>query len=568
MADKKTIVIVGGVAGGASCAARARRLNEDAEIILIERGANISFANCGLPYYIGGVIEDREDLLVMTSEKMFGWFNIDIRTNTEVTKINRDKKEVIAKNLSTGKEKTVSYDALVLSPGAIPIKPPIPGIESDKIHTLRNMEDTDKIKSLVDGKNAKHVVVVGGGYIGLEMVEALRDKEIKVTLVELLPQVMAVADAEFAAPLHDELKNHGVDLKLETSAAGFKDNGDKLDVELSTGGSVTCDFCILAIGVRPEVNLAKDAGLEIGKRGGIKVDDHMQTSDPDIYAVGDAIEVTDFVSNVQTLIPLAGPANRQGRIAADNILGRDSVYKKTQGTAICKVFDLAIGMTGMSERALKANNMNYEKIYVHPFSHASYYPNACPTTLKLMFDPKDGKIFGAHCVGRKGIDKRIDVIAMAIRGGLTVYDLEDVELCYAPPFGSAKDPVNFLGFAASNILRDDMHSCQVEEILANPDKFCLVDVRNRDEVEETALIPGAHNIPLTEVRSKLSELPKDKEIITYCQVGLRGYIAYRILIQKGYKVRNLIGGYRTYRDITGTSLPLAPNKKVKDASMI
>lgn len=568
MTDKKKIVIVGGVAGGASCAARARRLNEDAEIIMFERGSNISFANCGLPYYIGGVIEEREDLLVMTSEKMFGWFNIDIRTNTEVIKINRDKKEVVAKNLSTGEEKSISYDALVLSPGAAPIKPPIPGIESEKVYTLRNMEDTDKIKKLVDAKSTKHVVVVGGGYIGLEMVEALRDIDINVTLVELLPQVMAVADPEFASPLHDELTNHGVDLKLETSAAGFKENGDKLDVELSTGESVTCDFCILAIGVRPEVDLAKDAGLDIGERGGIKVDDYMRTNDPDIYAVGDAVEVTDFISDMKMLIPLAGPANRQGRIAADNIFGRNSVYKKTQGTAICKVFNLAIGMTGMSEKSLKANNINYEKVYVHPFSHASYYPGACPTTLKLMFDPKDGKILGANAVGRKGIDKRIDVIAMAIRGGLTVYDLEEVELCYAPPFGSAKDPVNFLGFAASNILRDDMKPCQIEEVLANPDNFYLVDVRNRDEVEETSLIPGAHNIPLPEIRSKLGEIPKDKEIISYCQVGLRGYIAYRILIQKGYNVRNLIGGYRTYRDIIGKSLPLAPKKKVKDASMI
>ncbi len=430
------------------------------------------------------------------------------------------------------------------------------------------MEDTDKIKKLVDDKKTEHVVVVGGGFIGLEMTEAFREQNIKVTLIELLPQVMASVDPEFAAPLHNELKSHDVDLKLETSAAGFKDNGDRLDVELSTGGSITCDFCILAIGVKPEVYLAKEAGLDLGELGGIKVDDHMRTSDPNIYAVGDAIEVTDFVSNNKALIPLAGPANRQGRIAADNIFGRDSVYKKTQGTSICKVFDLAISMTGMSEKSLKANNMNYEKIYVHPFSHADYYPNPCPITLKLMFDPKDGKILGAQAVGQQGIDKRIDVIAVAIRGGLTVYDLEEIELCYAPPFGSAKDPVNFMGFVASNILRDDMKPCQVEEVLANPDQFYLVDVRNRDEVEQTSLIPGAHNIPLSEIRSKLDELPNDREIVVYCQVGLRGYIAYRILCQTGFNVRNLIGGYRTYRDIIGTSLPLTPKKKARHASTI
>lgn len=568
MADKLRIVIVGGVAGGASCAARCRRLSENAEIIMIERGGNISFANCGLPYYLGGVIEDREDLLVQTPEKMYGWFRIDIRTHTEVTNIDRAKKEVITKHLSTGEEKRVPYDYLVLSPGAEPIKLLIPGSDSDKIFTLRNLEDTDDIFDFILLKKPKNVLVIGGGYIGLEMVEALVKNDINVTLVELLPQVMNVIDHEFASPLHMELQKHGVELKLGTSVKAFKEKDIHLLAELSNNETIQSDFCIMAVGINPETKLAKDAGLEIGKSRGIKVDNHMRTSDPSIFAVGDAIESIGLICNTGMLMPLAGIANKQGRIAADNIFGRDTTFKKTQGTAICKVFDLAIGMTGLNEKNLKKNQIPYEKVYIHPFSHASYYPGACPTTIKLLFDPESGKILGAQAIGMDSIDKRIDVIAMAIRGRLTVFDLEDVELAYAPPFGSAKDPANFAGFVASNMIKKDMHVCYVEEILEKSDGILLLDVRNRDEVEQTSLIPGAINIPLPEVRGKLDDLPKDKEIIVYCQVGIRGYIAHRILSQRGFKSRNLAGGYRTWRDMTGKPLPLMPKKKLKDASKI
>jgi NADPH-dependent 2,4-dienoyl-CoA reductase/sulfur reductase-like enzyme/rhodanese-related sulfurtransferase len=556
MAGAKKVVIVGGVAGGASAAARARRLSEDVHITLIERGNNISFANCGLPYYIGGTIIERENLLVSTPEKMSGWYNIDIRTQTEIIKIDRKKKEVVARNLLSSEETRIPYDALVLSPGAAPIRPSIPGVESSKIYTLRNLEDTDKIRKACFEGNAQRAVVIGGGYVGLEMAEAFRDLDMEVTIVELLPQVMNVADIELAHSLHRELKKHGVVLKLGISATGFIEKDNALEVKLSDGSSIACDIAILAIGVRPETSLAKDAGLKIGDRGGVMVDEHMRTSDPDIYAVGDAVQTGHLISDYQMFIPLAGPANRQGRIAADNIFGRDSKYQKTQGTAICKVFDLAIGMTGLSEKALVAEKIPYEKVYIYPFSHATYYPGACPMMLKVMFDPKSGKILGAQAVGKDGIDKRIDVLAMAIRAGMTVFDLEHVELSYAPPFGSAKDPVNYAGFVASNIIKGDVKPCHVEEIVLNPDKFFLLDVRNHEEIDQMGLIPNAVNIPLAKLRGKLDTLPKGKEIVAYCLVGLRGYIACRILSQKGFNARNLIGGYRAYRDCTGDPLPL------------
>jgi NADPH-dependent 2,4-dienoyl-CoA reductase/sulfur reductase-like enzyme/peroxiredoxin family protein/rhodanese-related sulfurtransferase/TusA-related sulfurtransferase len=551
MSGKKRVLIVGGVAGGASAAARARRLSEDAEIIMFERGEYISFANCGLPYHIGGVIKDRESLLVQTPETFNARFRIDVRTNTEVISINREEKTVIAKNLKTGDEQEEAYDELILSPGAEPVRPPLPGSDLDRVLTLRNIADMDAIKRLIDEELPAHAVVIGGGYIGLEMAESLRDREVKVTMVELMNQVMGPVDPEMATPLHHELIINGVDLRLSTSVNAFEHADNGLRVKLSNGETLSCELAILAIGVRPETTLARAAGLEIGERGGILVDGHMRTSDPAIYAVGDAVEVTDFVGGFQTVIPLAGPANRQGRIAADNIFGRASTYKKTQGTGICKVFDMAVGMTGMNEKMLSRMDIPYEKVYVHPASHAGYYPGAHPISLKIMFDPENGTLLGAQAVGTDGIDKRIDVLAVAIRAGMTVYDLEELELSYAPPFGSAKDPVNYAGFVAANILRGDAGFCHVNEIAAPGEGQLILDVRTPEETQ-AGIIPGAINIPIDALRERLGELPENREILIYCEVGLRGYLATRILTQHGYSCRNLLGGYKTWKAVTRT----------------
>ncbi|MFA6174619.1 MAG: FAD-dependent oxidoreductase [Kiritimatiellales bacterium] len=556
MASKK-IIIIGGVAGGASAAARARRLSEEAEIILIERGPYVSFANCGLPYHIGGEIADRDRLLVTTPEQLRARFRIDVRTRNEVTVIDPAKKEVEIKNPESGKVYREAYDALVLSPGAEPIRPPIPGIESPKVLSLRNMEDMDRIIKALDGK--QHAAVIGGGYIGLEMAEALRRRGVATTLIELAPQVMSPADPEMVSILHQELTIHGVDLRLGTSVTGFSESAKGLKLSLSSGETLETGVAILAIGVKPETALAKAAGLELGPRGGIKVNDRMQTSDANIYAVGDAVEVTDFITRQSALIPLAGPANRQGRIAADNIFGRDSHYKDTQGTAICKVFNLAIGMTGLSEKAAKRAGIPFEKIYVHPASHASYYPGAAPLSIKMIFDPQTGKVLGAQAVGSDGVDKRIDVFAVAIRAGLTVYDLEELELSYAPPFGSAKDPVNFAGFVAANALRGDVKLCQVDDVVKPAVHQKLLDVRTLGEVA-AGTIPGAKNIPVDELRARLGELSKEKEYLVFCKVGQRGYLACRILAQNGFKCRNLTGGYTTYQRAAGMPAAEMPEK--------
>ncbi|MBL8014290.1 MAG: FAD-dependent oxidoreductase, partial [Candidatus Omnitrophica bacterium] len=440
------ILIVGGVAGGASAAARARRLSEEAEIMIFERGEHVSFANCGLPYHIGGAIKDRQKLLVQTPESLWKRFRIDVRVRTEIIKINCKEKTVIAKNLVNGEETQEIYDYLILSPGADPIKPPMPGLDLSPVMTLRNITDMDRIKQRIDTHQAQHVIIVGGGYIGLEMAEAVRERGLNATMIELSNQVMGPADPEMAYYLHEELRKYQVDLKLGVSVKAFSSQGSGIKAELSNGQSVSGDLVVLAIGVKPEVSLARMAGLEIGQRGGIVVNEHMRTSDPSIFAVGDAVEIDEFVTGTKALIPLAGPANRQGRIAADNIFGRASIYRKTQGTAVCKLFDLTMAMTGVSEKILTRLNRPFEKIYIHSNHHASYYPGAHPISFKLLFDPHDGKILGAQAVGREGVDKRIDVLAVALRAGMTVYDLENLELCYAPPYGSAKDPVNFLGF--------------------------------------------------------------------------------------------------------------------------
>lgn len=557
MSEHKRVVIVGGVAGGASAAVRARRLSETADIIMFERGRYVSFANCGLPYHIGGEIEDRDQLLVQTPEKLNARFRIDVRVRHEVVRVDRERSEVVVRNLDNGEEFRQGYDNLVLSPGAEPIIPPIPGAESGRVLTLRNMADMDAINHLLAEKMPRSAVVVGGGYIGLEMVEALRNRGLEVTLVELAEQVMGPADAEMVTPLHQELVLQGVDLRLGVSATEFMQNGggnhpDVLRVRLSNGETVSCGLVVMAVGVRPEVKIAKEAGLEIGRLGGIVVDDHMRCSDPNVFAVGDAVEVKDFLSDAASLIPLAGPANRQGRIAADNIFGGDSTYKKTQGTAICKVFNLGIGMTGMSEKALLKAGIAQEKVYVHPASHAGYYPGASPVSLKLLFDPSDGRILGAQAVGAAGVDKRIDVLATAIRAGMSVFDLEELELAYAPPYGSAKDIVNYAGFAAANVLRGDVDLCHSDNMQKPTADQELLDVRTDDEVS-VGTIGNAMHIPIDQLRDHLGKLSKDKEWLVFCQVGLRGYLACRILMQHGFKCRNLTGGYKTYLMVVCTA---------------
>ena len=553
------LLIVGGVAGGASSAARARRLDEKTEIVMFERGPDISFANCGLPYHIGGTIADREKLLVTTPEIMQRKYNFDVRTQTEVVSIDREKKEVVAKNLKTGEEYTESYDALILSPGAAPMRPPIPGIDHPNVLSLRNLQDMDKIIENLDGK--KNAAVIGGGYIGLEMAEALRELDIATTLIELAPQVMGPADPEMATPLHQELRLFGVDLRLETSVTEFKETADGMTVILSDGKTLSVDVAILAIGVVPETRLAVEAGLEIGQTRGIKVDAHMKTSDDAIYAVGDAVEITDYATRQPALIPLAGPANRQARIAADNIFGRESIYKNTQGTSICKVFNMAIGMTGLSEKMARRHGIAYEKIYVHPGSHAGYYPGSHPVSFKLLFDPKTGKVLGAQAVGADGVDKRIDVIAVAIRAGLTVEDLSEMELSYAPPFGSAKDVINYAGFVASDVLSGDTKIYHAEEALNPQDHQKLIDVRNEEEVA-LGTIRGAKNIPLHTIRENLDKFSPEKEYLVFCQVGLRGYLACRILEQNGIKCRNLSGGYKSFMLATDQQITPIPETEI------
>ena len=545
MSGPLRIAIVGGVAGGMSAAARARRLSETAEITVFERGEHVSFANCGLPYHVAGVIPDRRRLLVQTPQSLRARFALDVRVNSEVVRIDRAAKELVVRERS-GREYRHGYHALVLSPGAEPLRPPIPGSDHPRVRTLRSLEDMDAIVDLLGRAPSRTVLVAGAGYIGLEMAEALRQRGAAVVLVERLAQVMAVADADMVAPLHDELRRHGVDLRLSTSVQAFEPAaGDGLVALLSDGTRVECGFALLAVGVRPETRLAREAGLSLGPSGGIRVDAQMRTSDPAIWAVGDAVEVTDLVRDQPALIPLAGPANRQGRIAADTILGRPSRYSATQGTAVCKVFDLAFAMTGASERSLQRAGIAYRRVYVHPADHATYYPGAQPISLKLLFAPEDGRILGAQAVGRAGVDKRIDVLATALRAEMTVYDLEELELCYAPPFGSARDAVNMAGFVAANVLRGDVALWEPEELAGVGSQPLLVDVRTPAEFR-AGTIPGAVCLPVDELRQRAGELPKDRELLLFCRVGQRGYVAARLLSQLGFRVRNLSGGYLRY----------------------
>ncbi len=542
----KKLVIIGGVAGGASAAARARRLNEDAEIILFERGEYISFANCGLPYHVSGEIPRRDALVLQTPESFKARFNVDVRLHNEVLAIDRQERCVQVKNRLTGETYRESFDALILSPGAAPVRPPIPGLDSPGVFSLRNLPDMDRIIAALEQGQPTHATVVGGGFIGLEMMEALRERGVAVTLLELSGQVMAPVDLEMANMVHQSIVDHGVDLRLNCGLESVETTAEGLLLTLGNGEQLRTGLLVSAIGVKPEIQLAVDAGLAIGPLGGIQVDPQMRTSDPAIFAVGDAVEETDLLTGEPVLIPLAGPANRQGRIAANNVFGANDSYNRTQGTAICRVFDLAVASTGLNEKRLLRAGIPFEKVYVHAASHANYFPGAHPVSLKLLFAPDGGKLLGAQAVGKDGIDKRIDVLAVAIRAGLTVYDLQEMELTYAPPFGSAKDVLNQAGFVASNALKGETRLCHSEQ-MANPgEDQLLLDIRNPGELTQTGTLEGAINIPLDQLRDRLGELPRDKEILVFCQVGLRGHVAYRMLVNRGFSARNLTGGYKTY----------------------
>ena len=555
--NNKRILIVGGVAGGASCAARARRLSESAEIIMFDRGEYVSFANCGLPYFVGNVIKKEQNLIVATPELFRKRFKIDVRLQSEIVAIDRDNSRIRVKDCRSGEMYHEKYDALVLAPGASPVKPTMPGIDLPGIFSLRTIPDSRLIKAWIARRNAKHALIVGGGYIGMEMTDNLVNMGLAVTIVEMQPQVMPLLDPEMASPIHAELIKRGVRLRLNESVTGFEKNQDEsISARLKSGTIEEADLVILSIGVRPEIRLAEDAGLEIGRRRGIRVDKHMRTSDEKIWAVGDAVEVKDVVTGQWGPIPLAGPANRQGRIAADTIMGRDVEFRGVQGTSVVGILGLVVAFTGASEKTLRNLGIwdgpaPFEKVYLHPGHHAGYYPGASPISLKLIFSSKDGRVAGAQAVGREGVEKRIDVIAMAIQKKATVFDLEEAELCYAPQFGSAKDPVNIAGMIAANVVRGDVrivHWEALEDAPGDaPEKGAayLLDVRNPSEYRLDH-IEGAVNIPLDELRDRMGEVPKDQEVWAYCAVGQRSYYAARALSQYGYDIKTLSGGFITF----------------------
>ena len=546
---EKKILIVGGVAGGATAAARLRRLDEHAQIVMFERGDYISFANCGLPYFIGDVITDPEQLTLQSPESFKSRLNVDVRIKSEVTKINRDKKTIEIRE-TNGKVYEESYDYLILSPGAEPIVPPIEGAKTESVFTLRNIPDTYRIKNYVTQNNPKSAVVVGAGYIGIEIAENLHSLGLDVSIVELSDHVIQPLDFDMAAEIHKHIQSKGVALYLNRGVTGLHYHNGAYEVKLSEGDSINADMVILAVGVRPESNLAKNAGLELGFRDCIVTDNHMRTSDPFIYAVGDAVEVVDVITGKKVFVPLASPANRQGRIAADNIAGKSSTYGGTLGTAILKAFDMTVATTGSNEKTLIAAGIDYEKSFTFSASNASYYPGATFMTLKLLFDKNSGKILGAQIIGYKGVDKRIDVIATAIKAGMNVFDITNLELSYAPPFGSAKDPVNMAGYVASNIINGDIKIFHWHDVKSlNPDQVTILDVRTEMEFSNGS-IAGAVNIPVDNLRERISELDLKRPVFVFCQIGLRGYIASRILMQNGFEnVYNLSGGYRLYKTV-------------------
>ncbi|MBM6923307.1 FAD-dependent oxidoreductase [Hydrogenoanaerobacterium saccharovorans] len=543
------VVIVGGVAGGASAAARLRRLDESAEIIMFERGEYISFANCGLPYYIGGEITKKSALTLQTPQSFNARFNVDVRVNSEVTSIDPKAKTVTVRSKDRG-EYTESYDKLILSPGAAPIRPPMEGADNARVFTLRNIPDTIKIREYVEEEFPESAVVVGGGYIGVEMAENLKNAGVAVTIVELADHVIAPLDYDMACDVHRYLKEKGVGLILKNGVQAIKEEGGKLKLTLSDG-EIETDMVIMAVGVRPDTALAKDAGLELNKRGAIVVNEHMLTSDPDIYAVGDAVEVTDFVTGEKAYIPLAGPANKQGRIAADNICGIPTTYKNTLGSAVLKIFDMTVATTGVNERAAKAAGLDYDKVYTYSNSHASYYPGSTGMSIKTLYEKGTGKILGAQIVGFDGVDKRCDVLATAIRAGMTAKDLTELELCYAPPFGSAKDPVNFVGYVIENTLAGRVKNFFWDDVAKLPrdGSVTLLDVRTDLERENGQYIEGFIHIPVDELRARAGELDKSKPVYIHCRTGLRSYVACCMLAGMGFDCYNLSGGWRLYESI-------------------
>ena len=549
----KRVLIIGGVAGGASCATRLRRLDEQAEIFIFERGPDVSFANCGLPYYVGGVIQERHKLLMVKPERFRDWFKIEVRIRHAVKQIDRAARTIEVENLQTRATSVERYDHLVLATGASPIRPELPGIDLPGIFTMRNLEDVDAINAWILHRKAARAVVVGGGFLGLEMAENLSRRGLEVTLVEMRDQIMPPMDAEMVAPAQEELRGQGVELALGQTVAGFETAPEeRITVVTQEGPRHTGGVVILAMGVRPDAQLARSAGLEIGSLGGVRVDDRMRSSDPAVFAVGDAVEVGDFVTGQLVVAPLAGPANRQGRIAADVIAGRDARYRGTQGTSVVGVFDLTLAMTGATEKTLRRYNIPFEKSYTHSLHHAGYFPGGEMIALKLLFSPEDGRILGAQAVGKAGVEKRIDVLSLAIQKRATVYDLEEAELCYAPQYGSAKDPINMAGFVAANLLRGDVEVAHWSEWqarrAAGPELPLVLDVRTPGEFAAGA-VPGAVNIPLGELRTRLNELSRDGEIWVHCGVGQRAYYAVRILKQHGFRARNLSGGMRTYKEM-------------------
>ena len=545
MADRRRVLIVGGVAGGASCATRLRRLDESSEIVIFDRGPFVSFANCGLPYYVGGVIRDEARLLLATPELFRERFRIDVRVESEVVAVDRAHSEIEVRETATGRSSRERYDVLVLAAGAAPLRPPLPGIDLPGIFALRTIPDSRRMREWIDARAARRAVIVGGGFIGLEMAENLAQRGLAVTVVEMAPHVLPPFDAEMTEEIHDHLRHHNVSLRLADGVASFEAQEGGLLVRTSGGARLDADLVVLAIGVRPETTLARSAGLAIGGLGGVRVDEQMRTSDPAIWAVGDMVEVRDFVTGEWSLIPLAGPANRQGRLAAESIAGRPRPFRGVQGTAVCGLFGLTAALTGATEKSLKrAGISDYERVYLHPGHHVAYYPGARPIHFKLLFARETGRVLGAQAVGEEGVEKRIDAVSMAIQKGATVFDLEDAELCYAPQFGAAKDPVNVAGMIASNVVRGDVALARWEDLATT--QALLLDVREAQE-HTAGRIPGAINLPLSALRARVAELPRDREIWIHCAAGQRSYYAARFLAQNGFRVKNLPGGYKTYQ---------------------
>lgn len=542
------VIIIGGVAGGATAAARLRRIDETADIIMFERGEHVSFANCGLPYYVGNVIQERDDLLLSSPELFRRRYNIDVRVATEVTAIDRSRKRVEIRKRESDDIYSETYDQILLSPGAEPIRPPLSGMDDERFFTIRNVPDTDRIKGFVDAHRPRAAVVVGGGFIGLEMAENLVHRGVSVAIVEMLDQVMPPMDIEMAAFIHEHLREKNVDLRLGDGVDRFDREDGRIMTITKNGETIPCDMVVLSVGIRPESRLAREAGLDVAEDGRIRVDETMRTSDPTIFAVGDAAEMRNFVTGLPTATPLAGPANKQARVAADNIAGRRSVFRGTLGTAVVKVFDLAVASTGCSEKRLVQNGLPYRVSYTHSGSHAGYYPGAESIAVKLIFCPGSGKVLGAQMIGRAGVDKRIDVIATAIRGGMTVFDLEELELAYAPPYGSARDPVNIAGNVAANLMKRDVDNVYHDQV-GGPglENAVLLDLRTQPELKEEGMIEGALHIPIDELRDRLGELDRDAIYIPYCAVGYRGYVGHRMLVQHGFTSRNLSGGYETFK---------------------